>query len=53
MLDCGIPILIEVDETTLRVYDQHERLIKAVPRTSHKEVRRRKDYGHTTNQKTG
>jgi len=39
-------ILIEVDETTLRVYDQCERLIKTVPRTSRKEVRRHKDYGH-------
>lgn len=45
-------ILIEVDETTLRVYDQCERLIKTVPRTSRKAVRGHKDYGHTTNHKT-
>ncbi|MDT7596975.1 MAG: hypothetical protein QOJ06_2521, partial [Pseudonocardiales bacterium] len=42
---------IEIDETTLRVYDQHDHLIKQVPRTSRKEVTRHKAYGHTTNQK--
>jgi hypothetical protein len=43
----------EVDGTTLQVYDQHEHLIKKVPRTSRKEIRRHKAYGHTTNHKTG
>jgi hypothetical protein len=49
----GQIVTIEVDETTLRVYDQHEHLIKNLPRTSRKEVTRHKAYGHTTNQKTG
>jgi hypothetical protein len=49
----GQIVTIEVDDTTLRVYDQHEHLIKNVPRTSRKEVARHKAYGHTTNQKTG
>jgi transposase InsO family protein len=49
----GQIVTIEVDETTLRLYDQHDHLIKTVPRTSRKEVRRHKAYGHTTNQKTG
>ncbi len=49
----GQIVTIEVDDTTLRVYDQREHLIKNVPRTSRKEVRRYKAYGHTTNQKTG
>jgi hypothetical protein len=44
---------IEVDETTLRIYDHHDHLIKTVPRTSRKEVTRHKAYGHTTNHKTG
>ncbi|MGH3814459.1 MAG: hypothetical protein ACRDUV_18730, partial [Pseudonocardiaceae bacterium] len=49
----GQIVTIEVDETTLRVYNQHDHLIKNVPRTSRKEVRRHKAYGHTTNHKTG
>jgi hypothetical protein len=49
----GQIVTIEVDETTLRVYDQHDHLIKNVPRTSRKEVRRHKAYGHTTNHQTG
>ncbi|HEX8761812.1 MAG TPA: integrase core domain-containing protein, partial [Pseudonocardiaceae bacterium] len=49
----GQIVTIEVDDTTLRVYDQHEHLIKNVPRTSRKEVARHKAYGHTTNHKTG
>ena len=44
---------IEVDDTTLHVYDQRDHLIKNVPRTSRKEVRRHKAYGHTTNHQTG
>jgi hypothetical protein len=49
----GQIVTIEVDETTLRVYDHREHLIKHVPRTSRKEVTRHKAYGHTTNHKTG
>ena len=49
----GQIVTFEVDETTLRVYDQRNHLIKTVPRTSRKEVHRHKAYGHTTNQKTG
>jgi hypothetical protein len=49
----GQIVTIEVDETTLRVYDHHDHLIKNVPRTSRKEARRHKAYGHTTNHKTG
>ena len=53
---CVMPVRsspIEVDETTLHVYDQRDHLIKNVPRTSRKEVRRHKAYGHTTNHQTG
>ena len=49
----GQIVTIEVDETTLRVYDHHDHLIKTIPRTSRKEVRRHKAYGHTTNHRTG
>ena len=49
----GQIVTIEVDETTLRVYDHRDHLIKTIPRTSRKEVRRHKAYGHTTNHKTG
>ncbi|MCA1836690.1 MAG: IS481 family transposase [Actinobacteria bacterium] len=48
----GQIVTIEVDETTLRVYDQRHHLIKNVPRTSRKEVRRHKAYGHTTSHTT-
>lgn len=48
----GQIVTIEVDESTLRVYDQRDHLIKNVPRTSRKEVRRHKAYGHTTNHTT-
>jgi hypothetical protein len=47
----GQIVTIKVDETTLRVYDQHDHLIKTVPRSSRKDVHRHKAYGHTTNQK--
>jgi hypothetical protein len=49
----GQTVTIEVDETTLRVYDHRDQLIKNVPRTSRKEVRRHKAYGHTTHHQTG
>jgi hypothetical protein len=38
----GQIVTIEVDEITLRVYDQCDHLIKQIPRTSRKEVRRQK-----------
>lgn len=41
----GQIVTIEVDDTTLRVYDQRNQLIKTVPRTSRKEVTRHKAYG--------
>jgi hypothetical protein len=49
----GQIVTIEVDDTTLRVYDQRNHLIKNVPRTSRKELRRHKAYGHITNHHTG
>jgi hypothetical protein len=48
----GQIVTIEVDQTTLRVYDQRNQLIKNVPRTSRKEVHHHKAYGHTTNHTT-
>jgi hypothetical protein len=51
--DAGQIVTIEVNDTTLRVYDHRDPLIKTVPRTSRKEVTRHKAYGHTTNRKTG
>jgi hypothetical protein len=41
---------IEVDQTTLRVYD---RLIKTVPAPAARMSPDHKAYGHTTNRKTG
>jgi hypothetical protein len=38
----GQIVTIEVDDTTLRVYDQCEYLIETAPRTSRKEVTRHK-----------
>jgi hypothetical protein len=49
----GQIVTIEVDDTTLRIYDHRDHLIKTIPRTSRKEIRRHKAYGATTNQKTG
>jgi transposase InsO family protein len=37
-------VTVEIDETVLRLYDQHDTLIKTVPRTSPKEVSRYKAY---------
>jgi hypothetical protein len=47
----GQIVTIEVDETTLQVYDQRKHLIK-ISRTSRKEIRRHKADGHTTNHTT-
>jgi hypothetical protein len=49
----GQIVTIEVDETTLRVYDQRDYLIKTVPRTSRREVRRHKAYGHQPQNRLG
>jgi hypothetical protein len=38
-------VAIDVDETTLRVFDPHEELITVVPRTNTAEVKRFKAYG--------
>jgi hypothetical protein len=37
-------VTVEIDETVMRLFDQHDRLIKVVPRTSRKEVTRFKAY---------
>ena len=37
---------IEVDDTTLRVLDEEETILKVVSRTTSKEVTRHKAYGH-------
>jgi hypothetical protein len=42
----GQIVPIEVDDTTLRVYDHRDHLIKTIPRTNRKEVTRHKAYGH-------
>jgi hypothetical protein len=41
----GQTVAIDVDETTLRVFDPHEELITVVPRTNTAEVKRFKAYG--------
>jgi hypothetical protein len=38
-------VTVEIDETVLRLFDEHDKLIKAVPRTSREEVTRHKAYG--------
>jgi hypothetical protein len=40
-------VTIEVDDTVLRILDQHDDILTVVPRTSRKEVTRYKAYGHT------
>jgi hypothetical protein len=35
------------------VYEHRDHLIRTIPRTSRKEIRRHKTYDHNTNQKTG
>jgi hypothetical protein len=37
-------VTVEIDETVLRLFDEHDKLIKVMPRTSHKEVSRYKAY---------
>lgn len=48
----GQIVTVEVDETTLRVYDQRPP-DRDRSRTGRKEVARHKPYGHTTNRKIG
>jgi hypothetical protein len=43
----GATVTIEVEDTVLRVLDQHDQVLTVVPRTSRKEVTRFKVYGHT------
>jgi hypothetical protein len=38
-------VTVEIDETVLRLHDEHDKLIKTVPRTSREEVTRHKAYG--------
>ncbi len=42
----GTTVTIEVDDTQLRVLDQHDQVLTVVARTSRKEVTRYKAYGH-------
>jgi hypothetical protein len=37
-------VTVEIDETVLRLFNEHDKLIKVVPRTSSKEVSRYKAY---------
>jgi hypothetical protein len=39
-------VTVEVEDTTLRVLDESETILKVVPRTTSKEVTRHKAYGH-------
>ena len=43
----GATVTIEVEDTMLRVLDQHDHVLTVVARTSRKEVSRYKAYGHT------
>jgi transposase InsO family protein len=43
----GATVTIEVDDTVLRVLDQHDDIITVVARTTRKEVSRYKAYGHS------
>jgi transposase InsO family protein len=44
----GKTVIVEVDESMLRIVDEHGQLLAAVPRTSSKEVKRFKAYGSAT-----
>ena|SRR5215211_1940445 len=46
-LRAGATVTIEVEDTVLRVLDEHDQVLTVVPRTSRKEVTRFKAYGHT------
>ncbi len=42
----GRVVTVEVDETVLRVFDEHDEAITTVPRTTTAPVVRHKAYGH-------
>jgi hypothetical protein len=48
----GATVTVEVDDTVLRVLDQHNDIITVVPRSSRKEVSRYKAYGHSNRAET-
>jgi transposase InsO family protein len=48
----GTTVTIEVDDTVLRVLDQHDNILTVVARTSRKEVSRYKAYGHSNRAET-
>jgi 2-C-methyl-D-erythritol 4-phosphate cytidylyltransferase len=43
----GATVTIEVEDTVLRILDEHDEVFTVVPRTSHKEVTRYKAYGQS------
>jgi transposase InsO family protein len=43
----GATVTVEVDDTVLRILDQHDNVITVVARTTRKEVTRYKAYGHS------
>jgi len=49
----GRIVTLEVGETVLQVLDERDDLITTVPRTSSKEVKRHKAYGHTVRSTPG
>ena len=44
----GKTVTVEVDESMLRIVDEHGQLLALVPRTNSKEVKRFKAYGYST-----
>ena len=44
----GTTVTVEVDDTTLRVMDDGETILKSVPRLNNQGVTRHKAYGHRT-----
>jgi hypothetical protein len=49
----GRIVTIELNDSTVRVLDERDELITVVPRTSTKDLKRHKAYGHSRNRKTG
>jgi hypothetical protein len=43
----GATVTVEVDDTVLRILDEHDQIITVVARTTPKEVTRYKAYGHS------
>ena len=48
MPHAGQVVTVEVEDTTLRVLDEEETILKTVPRRTTKAVTRHKAYGHRT-----